>query len=218
MTAEPVTAPDDGAAGGHLRRAGRPPAVSLAHAVERDERLDPAVAALRPVADALVASPQARSVLLGRQLGHAVHPLLTDAPIGAWMSALVLDLAGGAGAEDAARKLVGVGILSAVPTALTGVAEWSHTEQRDARVGVVHAASNGVALALWTASYVARRRGRRRAGIALGLAGGLATGVGGFFGSHLAIARNVGTRDATLAESFPATGPDVQGQQAVSAD
>lgn len=184
---------------------GRPLLVGVAHAVEEAEVLDPAVAALRPVARALVSSPGRRAVLLGRQLGHAVHPLLTDAPLGAWTSAAVLDLTGGAGARPAAQRLVGFGLLSAVPTAVTGYAEWAHTDQRQARVGVVHAASNGVAVLLYGASYLARRAGRHRDGVTLALLGGMVSGVGGFLGSHLAVARNVGSRDVSFAESLPQT-------------
>ncbi|HSH58715.1 MAG TPA: hypothetical protein VK988_03545, partial [Acidimicrobiales bacterium] len=33
-----------------------------------------------------------KDLLSGTWLGHPLHPLLTDIPIGAWASALVLDL------------------------------------------------------------------------------------------------------------------------------
>ena len=218
MTTSPLTPAEDGAAGGHPRPAGRPPLVALALAVEDATALDGAVAALRPQAQRLVAHPTARHLLLGRQLGHALHPLLTDAPLGAWLSANVVDLALGRSGHDAGRLLAGLGVLTAVPTALSGAAEWSHTAPRDSRTGLVHAASNTVALALWTGSWLARRRGRHGSGALLGLAGTAAAGVGGFFGAHLAIARNVGTRDAVMADSFPATGADSAGQGAVTAD
>ena len=35
-----------------------------------------------------------RNVLSGTVIGHPLHPLLTDVPIGAWTMAAVLDLAG----------------------------------------------------------------------------------------------------------------------------
>lgn len=172
----------------------RPVLVHVARAVEEADELDPAVDALRPVATALVDGPWRRWLLLGRPLGHALHPLLTDVPMGAWMSASFLDLAG-PGSQAAARRLVGVGVLAAVPTAITGLAEWSGTSRRDARVGVVHAAGNGVGLALAAASWMARRRDHHALGAVLGLGVLGAVGVSGFLGAHLSIARGVGSRD-----------------------
>src|SRR5690606_8609173 len=142
----------------------------------------------------LVDGPLRAWLLLGRPMGHALHPLLTDVPIGAWMSATVLDLSG-PGARSAARRLVGLGILAAVPTALTGLAAWSRTSRRDARVGVLHAAGNSVGLVLATASWLARRRDHHALGAVLGLGVLGAVGASGFLGAHLSIARSVGTRD-----------------------
>lgn len=199
--------------------AARPPLVEVARALEEDTRLDGAVDALRPLAAALVQDEGRRDLLLGRQMGHAVHPLMTDAPIGAWMSAVVLDLVGGPGSRAAAQRLVGIGVLSAVPTAVTGLAEWSHTDRRTARVGVAHAAGNSVALGLFSASWLARRKGHHAKGVTLGLVGAAAVTVSGFLGAHLAIARNVNSRDAAFAESLPPDqrfGSDVAGDAVVA--
>ena len=71
-------------------------------------------------------------------LGHPLHPLLTDLPIGAWSMAALLD------ALDArsADVLVGAGIAAAVPTAATGLNDWSDTYGQTTRLGLVHAATN----------------------------------------------------------------------------
>ncbi len=53
-----------------------------------------------------------RDLLTGRWLGHAVHPVLTDLPIGFWTSAFTLDLIGGRRSRAAAQRLVGLGVLS----------------------------------------------------------------------------------------------------------
>ncbi len=123
------------------------PFVTAAESVEDLTVLDPVVRAVRPLADALVAEPFRRDLLRGTWLGHALHPILTDVPTGLWTSAVVLDLVGGRGARRPAQRLVGLGVVSAVPTAVTGWAEWSGTGQREQRVGVVHAVSNVVASA-----------------------------------------------------------------------
>ncbi|NCT92693.1 (2Fe-2S)-binding protein [Cellulomonas sp. APG4] len=169
-------------------------------AVERAQALDPLVETAQPWARALVDGPVRQWLLLGRPLGHALHPVLTDAPLGLWMSASALDLLAGPDARPAARRLVGLGVLSAVPTALTGAAEWSRTRDRDARVGVAHAVGNSVGLALYGASWLARRRGRHVLGATLALAGAGVAGASGYLGAHLAVARDVGSRDPAFAE------------------
>jgi uncharacterized membrane protein len=175
------------------------PLVPWTERLERATGLDPLVRAFRPLADALVSSPEARSLLRGIPLGHALHPLLTDVPIGMWTSALTLDLVGGAQSRTAARRLVGLGVLAALPTAVTGWAEWSGIAQREQRVGVVHALANVVALGSFAASWRARKRGRR--GGATALVGASALGVGGYLGGHLVSARKVSSRNPAFADT-----------------
>src|SRR5690349_17378842 len=103
--------------------------------------------------------------LRGKWLGHPVHPLLVTVPIGAWASAALLDAVGGQ--EEAARRVVGAALLSLLPTAVTGLADWSGLDERARRVGVLHAAGNIVSGAFLGASYAARRQGRHRTGALL---------------------------------------------------
>jgi hypothetical protein len=56
----------------------------------------------------------------GTWLGHPLHLLLTDLPIGL-TSAFTLDLVG---AAHVGTQLVGCGVISAVPTGLAGAADW----------------------------------------------------------------------------------------------
>ena len=143
------------------------------------------------------------SVLRGDWLGHALHPLLTDVVIGSWTSATLLDVLGGPDASDDARKLIGIGLLGAGPTAWTGWAEWSEAGSRDKRVGLVHALTNGVAIGLYAASYIARRRGRHGAGVRRALAGAAVSGAGAYLGGHLAAARKVGSHHRAYDEAPP---------------
>jgi hypothetical protein len=112
-----------------------------------------------------------------------------------WTSALTLDLVGGAPARPAARRLVGLGVLLFVPTALTGWAEWSGIETRNQRVGVVHAVANAAAAVGFAASWRARSRGRVLRGKALAMGSASLLGVGGYLGGHLVSARKVSSRD-----------------------
>lgn len=165
--------------------------------ISLDERLD---LLADPIADrvrAEFARQPAKDVLSGTWLGHPLHPVLTDLPIGLWTSALVLDLAGGRRSRRAATELVALGVLSAVPTALSGAADWGDTTGPARRIGVVHAAANTTALACFAASWWARVRGRHGRGIALGLAGVTASTVGGYLGGHLLEALAVGVDRTT---------------------
>src|ERR1700710_476864 len=57
-----------------------------------------------------------KRMLSGAWLGHALHPILTDVPIGTWTSATLLDIAGGDDGESAAELLIGAGLAAALPT------------------------------------------------------------------------------------------------------
>lgn len=164
----------------------------LAHALETAHQLDPVVERLAALWRAPLQHDGLRRLLRGKPLGHAAHPLLTDVPLGLWLSSAVLDAVG---QETAARRLIGAGILATGPTVVTGWADWSTADDRTRRVGVVHAASNGVALACYTASWLARRRGNRGVGLLASAAGAAALGVGGFLGGHMAYVLGSPPRD-----------------------
>ena len=133
-----------------------------------------------------------RNFLSGTYLGHPLHPPLTDLPIGAWaMSGLMDTLGGGEGAASASDLLIAAGIITAVPTALAGLNDWSDTYGGATRVGLVHAAANTTASILYTSSLAARRAGRRRLGRALGKTGLAAVLLGGYLGGHLTFAKGV---------------------------
>lgn len=67
---------------GHERRTGSP-FLEATRRLEEDERLDSVAAALARPGQA-VSRGAVRSLLGGQWLGHALHPLLTDFPLGYW--------------------------------------------------------------------------------------------------------------------------------------
>ena len=174
---------------------GEPTAVRWTLRLEEATAIDSAVAAVEPTIRSAFGTGKRAAVLRGEWLGHAIHPLLTDLVLGSWTSATILDLVGGAQAAPAAQRLIGTGLLAAAPTAWTGWAEWSNASPRDQRVGLVHAVVNAVAIGTYGASWVARRRGQRGFGVSLALVGATVAGVGGYLGSHLSVARKVGSHD-----------------------
>jgi uncharacterized membrane protein len=176
-----------------------PALVRVTRALERATALDRGAAVLARPGRAVSRRPRLDAALRGTWLGHAAHPMLTDFPLGAWTSATLLDLLGGRRSRPAATGLLAFGVAAAVPTALTGLAEWNAVEGRARRIGVVHAAVNSTALLLYAGSLAARLRDRRTSATALAVAGGLTATAGGYFGGHLSLVRKVGTADAEFA-------------------
>jgi len=144
-----------------------------------------------------------KDALSGTWIGHPLHPMLTDVAIGSWTSAFFLDLMGRPGSQEAADSLVGIGVLSAVPTAAAGLADWSDMMGAERRVGLVHAGANVVATGLYGLSWLARRGGNRSRGVALGLAGATVATVGGYLGGHLSYRQGVNV-DRNAWEEGPA--------------
>lgn len=148
---------------------------------------DPLAGSVAKVVSAMTGPTPVKNALTGSWLGHPLHPLLTDLPIGAWTGAAVLDLTGGRRAGPSADALVAFGVAAAFPTALSGAADWAdYNDDRVRRVGLVHAVANSLALGLHVASLVSRRRGHRARGRALSMAGMGAVAAGGYLGGHLA--------------------------------
>jgi nitrite reductase/ring-hydroxylating ferredoxin subunit/uncharacterized membrane protein len=175
----------------------------IAEKIEDVDALDSVAEPLQQAVRTVVPQESAlKDVLSGTWLGHPVHPPLTDVVIGSWTSALALDLIGGDQTEKAAERLIGVGILAALPTAATGASDWADVQGGDRRVGTVHALGNTTALLLHALSWVARRRGHRTRGVALSAIGyGVAT-FSAWLGGHLSFGKGVGVNQ-TAFESAP---------------
>jgi Predicted membrane protein (DUF2231) len=155
----------------------------LAERTEGLSVLDSVGAPLARAADAALRRARLKDIMSGSWLGHPLHPLATDAVIGSWAMAALLDIRGHRGFDKATKRLVGVGVVAAIPTAASGVSDWADTpDPRVRRMGLVHAGSNVAALVLNAGSYMARRSGRRAAGARLTAASALPLTIGGFLG------------------------------------
>jgi nitrite reductase/ring-hydroxylating ferredoxin subunit/uncharacterized membrane protein len=140
-----------------------------------------------------------KNVLHGTWLGHPLHPVLTDVPLGAWTVALVLDgleAGGDRRWRRPADTAIGVGVAGALAAALAGLTDWQHTDGAPRRSGLVHAALNTVALSLYTGSLLLRRRGARRAGRGLGGAGFGVLVAAAYLGGRLVYRHRIGTDHA----------------------
>jgi uncharacterized membrane protein len=124
-----------------------------------------------------------RNLLGGKWLGHPIHPALVMIPLGAWSSAVALDLAGHQ--SVAARRLVGLGTIAAPAAIATGWSDWSTLDTVQRRVGLSHAAANAVAVTLFALSYWRRTTATDGFARYTGFLGLLAAGGGGAIGGHL---------------------------------
>ena len=136
--------------------------------------LEPWFAGHRPIKDALN----------GTWLGHPVHPMVTDVPVGAMTIAALLDLAG---QDRAADLAIATGIAGMAASAVTGIADAIDTDSRPQAMATVHATLMAGSLAAYLASLLLRlgpRAGRPLARL-LALAGYGALGAGAYVGGDL---------------------------------
>lgn len=189
------------------------PMDEIPRTLARDPRLDRVVARLDDLADVVLSDRRVRHVLTGEWLGHPLHPMLTDLPVGFWTSAFVLDL-GGRRTRAGADVMVAAGLLSALPTAAAGLADWRSRSRGERRVGAAHAVANGAATLLYAGSLGHRMRGNRVRGVLLGMAGAAAASAGGFLGGHLAFSGE----ELATAEHHPDRADEVVDQQGVVLD
>jgi nitrite reductase/ring-hydroxylating ferredoxin subunit/uncharacterized membrane protein len=171
--------------------------------IEGIDDLDKVAEPLGNVIKKLVPAGGLKDLLSGTWLGHQLHPLLTDIPIGSFTSVTILDLLGGRRAQPAANVLAAIGVASVVPTAAAGFADWSDTYGPGRRIGVVHAAANIVGTGFYGASIIARKRGNRLTATALGLTGMGVMTLGGYLGGHLTLVRGIGVNRTMMEDPAP---------------
>lgn len=168
--------------------------------IGRQEWLDaPSDGVQRVVTSALHSSTTAKQIdnlLNGTWLGHPLHPILVEIPVGAWTVGLTLDavevITGkrelGPGADAATL----IGLLGALGSAVTGLAQWQYTVGRSRRLGMAHALLNVAGTALYGASVLSRVRGWRGAGRVTALLGYAVTTVSAYVGGDLVYGERLG--------------------------
>ena len=160
--------------------------------IEKEKSLDTISKPLSKWISKATAPDPIKYLLSGSWAGHQLHPPLTDIPIGAWTVASLLDLTGGEQMRPAAQRLVGIGILSSVPVAITGASDWSETYGKERRVGMAHILGNTWGLSFQALSWWARKKDRHMLGTGLSLAGLGFTTIAGYLGGHLSFDMGVG--------------------------
>ncbi len=152
------------------------------------------------------AGEQAKNALHGVWLKHPLHPVFTDIPIGAWTTALALDAAadGDDGMRRASTFAIGVGLVGALGSAVTGLTDWSETDGRARRTGLVHGLLNIAATSLLAASFVQRSRSAGSNGRACAWSGYAIALASAYLGGDLVYAQRIGVThaDAETPEEF----------------
>jgi nitrite reductase/ring-hydroxylating ferredoxin subunit/uncharacterized membrane protein len=183
----------------------------LGDIINRQNWLKPIEAVLGPVADTLflkdtLVGQKIRNFLHGTWLGHPLHPVITDVPLGAWTAAAALDVyelaSDDATLAPGADFAVGLGLVGAAGAAITGLNDWNYTSDKPRRVGALHAITNIAATACYLTSWWQRRSGCRRAGLTSGFAGYALAAVGAYLGGHLVYNERIGVNHAP--EDLPA--------------
>jgi nitrite reductase/ring-hydroxylating ferredoxin subunit/uncharacterized membrane protein len=156
---------------------------ALVNRLEQATALDPVGDKLKGAVHATIRPRRLQDLLHGVFLGHALHPVLVQMPVGSFLSAAVLDLL--PRQRRASTTLIAVGVASTVPAVAAGLTDWASLGREQRRVGLVHAMGNTVALACYVGSLTARLRGRHGRGKALGFAGLSFAGASAYLGGHL---------------------------------
>lgn len=144
--------------------------------------------------------------LHGVWLGHPLHPVLTDIPVGAWTATVVLDAmdahSESAGLRRASDTALAIGIAGAAGSAVTGITDWQHTVGESRRTGFLHGLLNTVALGFFIGSLVSRGKRDRQVARNLALTGYAIAGFSAYLGGDLVFRQKIGVNRAPEMEEI----------------
>jgi nitrite reductase/ring-hydroxylating ferredoxin subunit/uncharacterized membrane protein len=160
----------------------------------------------RALASAGPRGQKVKNFLNGTWLGHPLHAVLTDVPVGAWTAALVFDgleiVSGRDEFATASDTAVAIGVAGALGAAVTGVADWQDADAPARRLGFIHGILNLSGTALFTASLISRRRKSRNVGRILAALGYGVMTAAARLGGKMVYEYRVGV-DRTAGQVFP---------------
>jgi nitrite reductase/ring-hydroxylating ferredoxin subunit/uncharacterized membrane protein len=167
--------------------------------VESQNWLDRLADPLQQWVRSSLSSPQfkkVKNILHGTWLGHPLHPMLTDVPLGSWTATMLFDILWLASERpdlaSAADTTLVLGLLGGGASAVTGLTDWSETDATDRRVGLAHGLLNAGVMTANLLSYGLRRAGKRRTGIALASLGYAVSMFSAYLGGELSFAKGIG--------------------------
>lgn len=147
-----------------------------------------------------------KNFLNGTWIGHPLHVILTDVPIGAWTAAEVFDVFEVASGSDeygkAADAAIAIGIIGALGAAVTGATDWQDADAPARRIGMIHGLLNLSGTALFATSWFMRKRGSRTAGRLLSALAYTAMTYSARLGGNMVYNYRLGV-DRTAGQSLP---------------
>jgi nitrite reductase/ring-hydroxylating ferredoxin subunit/uncharacterized membrane protein len=177
--------------------------------IEQQEWLNPAEEGLQNLvhkAFRFRGGQQVKNFLHGTWIGHPLHAILTDIPIGAWTAAIAFDaldsISPRRGYSLAADTAVTLGVAGAVGAAAAGLTDWQDIDPPARRIGLVHGLLNVASVVLFGASLFARRRGSRASGRGLAAIGYAVSVAAARLGGNLVYEQKVGV-DHTSSDKLP---------------
>jgi nitrite reductase/ring-hydroxylating ferredoxin subunit/uncharacterized membrane protein len=187
----------------------------LTDAIARQEWLETAEEGVQKTLhrtfEALPNGRRIKNALNGTWIGHPLHVILTDIPLGCWTAAMVFDLleawTGRRQWRTAADASIAFGLAGAVGAAVTGAADWQDIDPPARRIGLVHGMMNTLGAGLFTASLLMRRRNARAAGRVFSALGTAVAMTSARLGGHLVYSERIGVDhsvDRRLPEDFTA--------------
>lgn len=136
------------------------------------------LAVLRPM-------PLVKDFLHGTWLGHALHPVITDVPVGALTAALFLDIIGQA---EGAKWAMALGYAGMIAAAVTGAADFANADGRARRYGTIHSLLMALSTVAYLISLLMRFEviaGSHQAAMAIAIAGYVLLTLGAYIGGEL---------------------------------
>ena len=140
-----------------------------------------------------------RDLLIGRWLGHPLHAVLTDAPIGILFLVIVFDVLS---LGQAAAWALGFGILTMLAAALAGYADYADTDGKARERATLHSTLMVLALLAYIVSFVLRMPvaavgGASAGGVIASIVGFLVMAAGAYVGGDVVyVLGNMVTRHA----------------------
>jgi nitrite reductase/ring-hydroxylating ferredoxin subunit/uncharacterized membrane protein len=154
----------------------------------------------------LIHGQKVQELLHGTWIGHPLHVILTDVPIGAWTAATGFDALDSVtrrkqwqAATDAA---ITVGLLGAAGAAVAGLTDWQDTDPPARRIGLMHGLLNVGGVTLFTASLLMRKRKSRTVGRTLSLLGYAVATLAARLGGNMVYGQRIGV-DHTSGQTLP---------------
>ena len=156
-----------------------------------------------------------KNFLHGTWIGHPLHVILTDIPIGAWTVAIAFDALDSMSARRQFRigadTAIAFGLAGAAGAAATGLTDWQDIDPPARRIGLAHGLLNVASVALFGSSLLMRRRGNRATGRGLAALGYAVSVAAAQLGGNLVYDQKIGVDHAAperLPSEFTAVLPE----------